>query len=517
MNRVAQRLTGLLGALALFASLQAGAQTAPKAVAAAVPAKAAAPAPSTVRKGASPARASVAPGAARSGGAGHSRKASTSASGAVAPVRAGAVKAASLGPAVGLGQLQRGCLAASTAARLESELGLPPRELESLVGPQTEPGEVAWAQPGCVPFAYLLAPDAAAGGLALAPLTGSGQERLALMVSRAGAGLEPVSSWQPLRADPGQDGELWLPLASLGQPDGALPDRLPSHVLRDIVVLARLMKQHAGADDTAWIRVVLDPEGAEQTRVLAMEMLDPRTGRVFDSAVWVDRGDEPGAYISARGIEYEQMIWQAAVEYRRISRGVGRGSPVVVRQRVTAKAKPGGKPRVAVRAFRLRGPHIGIDFAAPMGTPVVSVADGEIVFAGPKGGYGNLLIVQHGSELTTYYAHLSAFTPGIEEGTRVRRGQEIGLVGSTGHSTGPHLHFEIRKAGQYINPADPQQSLPVWGLKPEERQAFLSRLLWVEASREQGMLRAALLPGLPRATLAARDTGPLLADRPAGN
>jgi hypothetical protein len=149
-----------------------------------------------------------------------------------------------------------------------------------------------------------------------------------------------------------------------------------------------------------------------------------------------------------------------------------------------------------------------------MGTPVVSVADGEVVFAGTKGGYGNLLIVQHGTELTTDYAHLSAFTPGLEEGTRVRRGQDR-PVGSTGFSTGPHLHFEIRKAGQYINPADPQQSLPVWGLQPDERQAFLSRLLWVEASREQGLLRAALLPGAPRATLAVSEAAALRAERPA--
>jgi murein DD-endopeptidase MepM/ murein hydrolase activator NlpD len=147
-----------------------------------------------------------------------------------------------------------------------------------------------------------------------------------------------------------------------------------------------------------------------------------------------------------------------------------------------------------IRSFRTRGQHQGIDYVAPKGTAVVTVAEGTVVHAGPNGGYGNLVVVDHGGGVNTYYAHLSAFAPGVHEGARVERGQEIGQVGSTGRSTGPHLHYEIRKDGQYLDPADPAQSLPNWSLGAEEHRAALTRLLALSLSRGQGMARAARPP-----------------------
>lgn len=95
--------------------------------------------------------------------------------------------------------------------------------------------------------------------------------------------------------------------------------------------------------------------------------------------------------------------------------------------------------------------HQGIDIAAEMGTPIVATADGVVTIAGwNAGGYGNMVDIDHGSGVSTRYGHASAVV--VTVGQRVRRGQIIAYVGSTGHSTGPHLHYEVRLSGQPVNP-----------------------------------------------------------------
>jgi murein DD-endopeptidase MepM/ murein hydrolase activator NlpD len=100
---------------------------------------------------------------------------------------------------------------------------------------------------------------------------------------------------------------------------------------------------------------------------------------------------------------------------------------------------------------RGRAMHEGLDFVAPFGTPILAAADGVVVFAAPHPEFGNLVEVNHGGELITRYAHMSALA--VSAGTSVRRGQEVGKLGSTGRSTGPHLHFEVRQNGMAIDPA----------------------------------------------------------------
>lgn len=92
-------------------------------------------------------------------------------------------------------------------------------------------------------------------------------------------------------------------------------------------------------------------------------------------------------------------------------------------------------------------PHEGTDYAAPPGTPIKAAGSGRVKFAGWKGGYGRTVILQHGDNITTLYAHMSRLGKGIKNGTRVKQGQTIGHVGSSGMVTGPHLHYEFRLNG----------------------------------------------------------------------
>jgi murein DD-endopeptidase MepM/ murein hydrolase activator NlpD len=96
--------------------------------------------------------------------------------------------------------------------------------------------------------------------------------------------------------------------------------------------------------------------------------------------------------------------------------------------------------------------HRGTDFAAPIGTPILAAGEGTVVRAGPFSSFGNYVRIRHANGYETAYAHMSRFARGVRAGTRVRQGQIIGYVGTTGRSTGPHLHYEVLRRGQQINP-----------------------------------------------------------------
>ena len=115
--------------------------------------------------------------------------------------------------------------------------------------------------------------------------------------------------------------------------------------------------------------------------------------------------------------------------------------------------------------------HKGTDFAAPTGTPIMASGDGKIVRAKWCGGGGNCIKIKHNNTYSTIYAHLSKFASGIKPGVRVKQGQIIGFVGSTGKSTGPHLHYEVIENGKKIN----SQTLKLPSgkiLKGKERKLF---------------------------------------------
>jgi murein DD-endopeptidase MepM/ murein hydrolase activator NlpD len=94
---------------------------------------------------------------------------------------------------------------------------------------------------------------------------------------------------------------------------------------------------------------------------------------------------------------------------------------------------------------------MAIDYAAPVGTPVVAIGRGRVEFVGWRNGYGNVIDVRHSGEYTSRYAHFSRFAAGMRKGKTVEAGDVVGYVGQTGHATGPHLHFEFLRGGQKIN------------------------------------------------------------------
>jgi murein DD-endopeptidase MepM/ murein hydrolase activator NlpD len=134
---------------------------------------------------------------------------------------------------------------------------------------------------------------------------------------------------------------------------------------------------------------------------------------------------------------------------------------------------------------RVMRQHFGIDYVAPKGTPVEAVSDGRVVSAGWSGGYGRLVVIGHAEGYETRYGHLSGFGKGIRGGAPVKQGQVVGFVGSTGLSTGPHLHYEVRKHGSATNPLklNPPRRSPV-------KQAYLPQFTAVRDSLTREMTRA---------------------------
>ena len=115
-----------------------------------------------------------------------------------------------------------------------------------------------------------------------------------------------------------------------------------------------------------------------------------------------------------------------------------------------------------------------VSCSAPRGTPIKASGDGKVIFRGVKGGYGNTVILQHGGNITTLYAHMSRFASNVRSGTRVRQGQTIGYVGDTGLVSGVHLHYEYRLNGVHRNPRTVElpQAAPI---ADKYREEFLAQ------------------------------------------
>ncbi|MFI3264578.1 MAG: peptidoglycan DD-metalloendopeptidase family protein [Rikenellaceae bacterium] len=156
-------------------------------------------------------------------------------------------------------------------------------------------------------------------------------------------------------------------------------------------------------------------------------------------------------YWEADGASLRKQMLKAPLKYTRISSGY-----------TTARLHP---------IYKVYRPHTGVDYAAPSGTPVHSVADGVVIFKGWSNGGGNTLKIKHPNNMTTGYLHLKGYASGIANGTRVKQGQLIGYVGSTGASTGPHLDYRVWKGNTPINPLKIPQE-PQEPIKEENKAKF---------------------------------------------
>ncbi len=175
-------------------------------------------------------------------------------------------------------------------------------------------------------------------------------------------------------------------------------------------------------------------------QIIAAEFVNQ--GRILTAIRYQDQEGHVN-YYSPEGRPMRKAFLSTPVDFVRISSGfdMHRNHPILNR----------------IRA------HKGIDYAARTGTPVKSAGDGEIIFCGSKGGYGQVMIVKHGEHYETVYAHLSDFKQGLVSGDLVKQGDVIGYVGQTGLATGPHLHYEFRVDGVHRNPEtlNLAQSLPL--------------------------------------------------------
>ncbi len=154
-------------------------------------------------------------------------------------------------------------------------------------------------------------------------------------------------------------------------------------------------------------------------------------GKKYEAFLFNDGSGRP-AYFNAKGENLHKTLLQAPLAVTRIT------------SRFTNSRKH------PILGFSR--PHHGVDYGAPTGTPVKAVGDGTVSKRGWAGGYGNQIVISHSSGLESMYAHLSGFARGLRQGQKVRQGQVIGFVGSTGLSTGPHLDFRLRQNGKFINP-----------------------------------------------------------------
>ncbi len=144
-------------------------------------------------------------------------------------------------------------------------------------------------------------------------------------------------------------------------------------------------------------------------------------------------------------------------------------------------------------------PHLGIDYAAPSGTPVQTIGDGRVIFAGPKGGAGNLIEVQHTNGYTTYYMHLSRLL--VHSGQRVEQGERIGLVGMTGLATGPHLDFRIQRGKDFLN----FERLPLPPSDPVSKRDWNDFL----GMRDEAMAQLPRLADQQKTVVAKNSAGPM--------
>lgn len=233
--------------------------------------------------------------------------------------------------------------------------------------------------------------------------------------------------------------------------EARIPDRIASQLAEIFAVDIDFHREIRKGDTFSLVYEALTADGEPVPwnegagRVLAAEFVNSGT---VHQAIWFESGGR-GAYFDPSGRSRKRVFMASPVEFSRITSGFAvRMHPILNRMRA----------------------HNGVDYAAPTGTPVRTVGNGVVDFAGWQNGFGKVVFVRHDAKRTTVYAHLSRVN--VRTGQRVEQGDLIGAVGSTGWATGPHLHFEFRVAGVHQDPLKIAKSAETVRLDARSRPRF---------------------------------------------
>jgi murein DD-endopeptidase MepM/ murein hydrolase activator NlpD len=277
--------------------------------------------------------------------------------------------------------------------------------------------------------------------------------------------------------------EIRIPLRDVLYDPRKVNDQLPVELVWELNSIIKQIypeENNSLENSNSVVRLIVDFGDREKwAQIWAVEIVDPSSNEIFANAFWIERNDIPGGFFTGDGESLERSFWTNPLSYRRISRGVGMVKASSKRSKAPAPAAKSTAPAPApapAQKQRYRA-HMGIDYSAPTGTPVFSVANGRVAHIGYSGAFGNLIVLEHPGNYHTYYAHLSNYNVELELGNEVRRGLEIGYVGSTGRSTGPHLHFELRKNGIYVDPYAAKTQLDLWSMRDNESGQLTREIL----------------------------------------
>lgn len=234
--------------------------------------------------------------------------------------------------------------------------------------------------------------------------------------------------------------------------DARIPDQIATQLAEMFATEIDFHRELKRGDTFSLVYESLTADGEPITwnqgtgKVLAAEFVN--NGKAHQ-AVWFKDATGRGAYFGPDGQSKKRSFLASPMEFSRVSSGFAmRFHPVLKEWKR----------------------HLGVDYAAPTGTPIRSVGDGVVDFAGWQNGYGNVVQIRHANERTTLYAHMSRID--VRKGARVEQGQRIGAVGSTGWSTGPHLHFEFRVNGQHVDPVKVAKASEAVVIDPASRPRF---------------------------------------------
>lgn len=273
-----------------------------------------------------------------------------------------------------------------------------------------------------------------------------------ITVRRNEQGLTATSEQVPLQVETRSGAATVTTTLFAATDEARMPDNITSQMAEMFDNDINFRKDIRRGDSFAVVYETMTADGEPVTwagtagRVLAGRFI--HRGETYE-AVWFQEPGQKGQYYSMQGQGKQKAFMSSPLAFSRVTSGFAmRFHPILQTWRA----------------------HLGVDMGAPTGTPVRTVGNGTVNFAGVQNGYGNVVIVGHSAGRETVYAHLSRID--VRKGEKVSQGAVIGAVGATGWATGPHLHFEFKVKGQQVNPAEIARASEANELSPAARARF---------------------------------------------